>query len=563
VSHSDRYVVRLPMISRFRFIRHLRVQSGPQTLAFVTGVYVALVLNNTFWEKVAEYLHQDPSSVFALYAAICSFFVILTTAFAGPYVLRPALVFFVWVAAVSSWFVDSYGVVIDTDMVRNTFETTTAEASDLLTPGFLLHLAIYAGIPSLIIVSARIRYPNFRRTLARNAIVMISLAAVFGTAAITFYKPYSTVVRTKRDLVKTLNPITPLVSTFKYATAASRERAIVVLPRGEDAQIMPASDGSRKPRVTILVVGETARASNFSLDGYGRQTNPRLQEQGVLYFSNVRSCGTATDVSLPCMFSDLGRSQYTHSKGLSNENVLDVLSRAGVDVTWIDNNTGSKGVADRVRFESIAGSSNAEFCQDGNCLDAAFFQKIDDWLANVKKDSVLVLHQLGNHGPAYYKRYPEAFRRYQPDCRTSELTQCADQEIVNAYDNAILYTDFVLSGIVDRLKARKSVISPSMLYVSDHGESLGEKGLYLHGTPYFFAPDEQTRIPLVLWADKSFLDGLGASEGCLDAKRKDPFSHDNLFSSVLGMMNIATSAYRPELDLLRSCRNPAGVEQRS
>ena len=239
---------------------------------------------------------------------------------------------------------------------------------------------------------------------------------------------------------------------------------------------------------------------------------------------------------------------------MENENVLDVLVRAGVDVTWMENNTGSKGVADRVRNVIITGSSDSRFCKDGDCKDEIFLEKIDEWLNGITKDSVLVLHQLGNHGPAYYERYPDAFRKFIPDCRTTELSRCKDAEIVNAYDNAILYTDFILSKIVERLKARTVTLSTGFLYVSDHGESLGENNLYLHGTPYFMAPDEQTRVPLIAWFDRQFASSMGLNLDCLKKSATMPLSHDNLFSSLLGMMNVTTKAYERDLDMYAACR---------
>jgi lipid A ethanolaminephosphotransferase len=165
---------------------------------------------------------------------------------------------------------------------------------------------------------------------------------------------------------------------------------------------------------------------------------------------------------------------------------------------------------------------------------------------------VLVLHQIGSHGPSYFQRYPDAFRRFTPDCRTSELGNCSRDEIVNAYDNTVLYTDHVLSTIIDKLKRREDRMAASMIYMSDHGESLGEHGLYLHGAPYFIAPSQQTHIPFVLWLGREAKAGVEPS--CVAAKTIEPQSHDNLFHTVLGMMNVAAGVYDPALDVLSSCR---------
>ena len=536
-----------------------RPEIGSEILSVLAAAYIAFFLNDTFWEKATVYLAANGSALVALRVAILSLLIVCTTLASAKFLIKPALIFLIGVSAAASWFTDSFGVVVDTDMVRNIFETTSTEAKDLFTTGFLRHLALYFLLPSLLIVWVRVRHRTLLRKVFWNSIVSISCLLVFAGIGMAYYKPYSAVVRTKRDLVKTFNPVTPLVSTVKYALGAGREMTIVARPLGTDATVKAAADGSRKPKVAVVVVGETTRGANFSLGSYTRETNPMLARQDVIYFPNVASCGTATDVSLPCMFSNLKRSGYSHDTGLANENVLDVLRRAGIDVTWLDNNTGSKGIADRVRYLNIGGSSDARFCKDGECKDGIFLDKVDGWLANIKKDSVLVLHQLGNHGPSYYERYPDDFRRFVPDCQTSELANCKDQEIVNAYDNAILYTDAVLSQVIDRLKANSDRVSAGFLYISDHGESLGERGLYLHGTPYMLAPDEQTRIPLIVWFDPGFAASMSLDVSCLRNSASSSRSHDNLFSSLLGMMNVSTKVYEQEMDLFAGCRRPVGI----
>ena len=110
---------------------------------------------------------------------------------------------------------------------------------------------------------------------------------------------------------------------------------------------------------------------------------------------------------------------------------------------------------------------------------------------------------MGNHGPAYFKRYPKEFEKFKPACQTAELSECSDEEIGNAYDNAILYTDYFLSQVVQLLKQNEQKFEASMLYISDHGESLGENNLYLHGMPYMLAPSEQTDVPVIVWAGKT------------------------------------------------------------
>lgn len=537
-----------------RRISAFRPNLGSLVVSLLVAAYLLVVLNATFWSKAGFYLKDDPWALAALWVAMFALFSIGTVAVSVKYLLKPLFIFYIAVATGAAWFTDNYGVFVDTDMVRNIFETTKAESQDLITPGLVLHFAVYFLLPSLLLLWVRVVHRSFGQKLLRNGLAIFVCFLVFAGLGAAFYKPYSAIVRTKRELVKTLNPITPLVSTAKYLMGASQEVAVVVKPLGEDARITATADGSKRPRVAIVIVGETARAANFSLGSYERETNPELARQDVIYYPNVSSCGTATDVSLPCMFSNLKRSGYSHKGGLENENVLDVLSRAGISVTWMENNTGSKGVADRVRNVVLTGSTDPRFCKDGDCKDEIFLDKIDEWLNGITKDSVLVLHQLGNHGPAYYERYPDAFRKFLPDCQTSELARCEDRQIVNTYDNAILYTDFVLSKIVDRLKARSETLSTGFLYVSDHGESLGENNMYLHGAPYFIAPKEQTAVPMITWFDPKFAASTGLNMDCLKTSASNPLSHDNLFSSLLGMMNVTTKVYERDLDMFATCR---------
>jgi lipid A ethanolaminephosphotransferase len=536
-----------------------RPRIGSVTLSAIVGLYLVLFTNFTFWKKVHAYLGFEPGAVVALYIAIAMLFIGAITLFSAKYVIKPVLIFLIIAAAMAAWFTDSFGVILDSDMIRNAMQTTPAEAQHLITPGLLLHALLYGVIPIALVLWVRVVHRPILQKLLWNSLTVIACFAVFAVAALTYSKTYTAAIRQHRDMLKSLNPIVPIVSTAKYFVQTGEEARLVVAPLGLDAKVATPAGTTDKPRVTIIVAGETARAMNFSLGGYHRDTNPELEKQDIVYFPNATSCGTATATSIPCMFSQFTRDNFDHAKGLANEGLMDVLAHAGIDTAWFDNNTGSKGVADRITYIDLAKSTDARYCSDGECQDGIFLDKFDEWLANVKKDSVLVLHQIGSHGPAYYLRYPEAFRKFTPECQTAELGNCKDADIVNAYDNTILYTDHFLSGIIDKLKARSDKIAAGMIYMSDHGESLGENGLYLHGTPYIFAPDEQTHVPFLVWLDPDFRKSMGVDMACVARQRARPTSHDNLFHSVLGMMNVTTSAYDAKLDVFAGCMPRKGV----
>jgi lipid A ethanolaminephosphotransferase len=535
-----------------------RPRMGSVALSVVTAIYILGVANQTFWMRAFEYLSSAPLAFVGFVLGICALTIAALTTFSVKYLIKPALIFFLMVAVVSSWFNDQFGVIIDKEMIRNAAVTTHAESAHLITPAFVFHILLKGILPSLFILWVQVVHKPFLKKFVWNMAVIVPCLAIFVAAGLSFSQTYASVGRIHRDILLTLNPFLPIGSVARFVFASEEDRNIVRRPLGTDAHQRSAS-ANGKPRVTIIIAGETGRAQNFSLGGYPRETNPEMKARGVIYYANATSCGTATAVSLPCMYSVYPRKEYTHRKGLETDNLTDILGHAKIDVEWWDNDTGSYGVANRIPYRFLPDAADPRFCTDGECLDTVLLDKLDDWLAHVKSDSVLVLHQLGSHGPAYYRRYPDDFRRFTPDCRTAEFGACKPEEIVNAYDNSILFTDHVVAKVIDNLKKRQGSISASMLYVSDHGESLGENGLYLHGAPYIIAPAEQTHAPIIAWLSQDFSAASGIDTACLAASASDPVSHDNFFHSVLGLMDVATTVYDPKLDLFARCRNTANV----
>ena len=314
---------------------------------------------------------------------------------------------------------------------------------------------------------------------------------------------------------------------------------------GLDAKI---NKKSTQKRLVILVVGETARSDHMSINGYEVETNPYLKQEKIISFKEMFSCGTDTAWSVPCMFSILGRDNYNHTSGKNMSNSLDLISEAGVSVLWLDNNSDSKGVADRIPYENYRSSELNPLCNP-ECRDEGMLLNLQNYInAQMSNDILIVLHLMGSHGPAYFKRYPPEFEVFKPVCKTSQLNECSNQEIVNAYDNTILYTDYFLSKVVELLKVNSENSDTAMFYISDHGESLGEGGLYLHGMPYFMAPEEQVKIPAFLWLDDSISELMDI--GAIIKKSESKQSHDSLFHTLLGLMDIETDLYSKDLDLI-------------
>lgn len=529
-----------------------RPELGSVTVSILTALYLLALTNWSFWSKGWRYLEGRPTTFASIAIGIACLYVALCVAVSLKYVMKPLFMLLILASAAGAWFMDRFGVIIDIEMIRNAAETNSAEAGHLITAGFLLHMLAYGVLPCLLIGWVKVRHRPFFGKVRGNLAVIVPVLVIALVAGLSHARVYAAAVRAHHDWFETLNPFVPLVTAVAFAAGQSGDENLAAAPLGTDARVADVPIGKRKPRLMIVVAGETARADNFSLGGYGRDTNPELARKDIRYFPDTTSCGTATAVSLPCMFSVYTRADYTHRKGLSTENLLDVLSHAGIRVEWWDNNTGSKHIASRVTERSLIAGGNPRDCSGGECRDQVLLDALDAWIGLVDRDTVLVLHQIGSHGPAYFQRYPENFRRFTPDCRSADFSDCTKEEIVNAYDNTIAYTDHILAGVIGRLEKQQDRLDVSMLYMSDHGESLGELGLYLHGAPYLIAPRQQTRVPFVLWLGKQAR--AAHSAACLDDETKEPQSHDNLFHSVLGMMRVETGVRDPSLDLLSPCR---------
>lgn len=540
----------------FKTFASYRPRMRSEWLSLLTAVYLLFFMNGTFWAKSSAFLKGDAFAVFGLGIGLLAAFMALIVTFSAKYVIKPVLIAAVLASVAGAWFMDRFGVIIDGEMIRNAMETNRAEASHLITPAFILHMVLFGLLPTLFIFIVEIVHRPILKKVAVNLMIILPCLLIFGLAGLSNSGTYIFNIRQHRDWFRSLNPVFPMASAAGFLIGESKEQDIVVQPLGMDAKVSDVIKNSeRKPRVTIIVVGETARAENFQLGGYARQTNPELSKRDIVYFKNTSSCGTATAVSVPCMFSVYGRRDYSHAKAMATEDLMDVLSHATIKTEWWDNNTGDKHVADRIKKTELFKSDDPRFCKDGECLDQILVDGLDAWLEKVDGDSVLVLHQLGNHGPAYYLRYPEEFQKFEPDCRSVEFDTCTPETIANAYDNALLYTDHILAQVIDTLEAHGNRLDTAMIYMSDHGESLGENGLYLHGAPYMFAPTQQTHVPFVFWASPGLQQSAGIDKACLTAKADAPLSHDNLFHSVLGLMQVTTTIHDPALDIFAHCRN--------
>lgn len=530
-----------------------RSLSSNTLILLVTGFLLASG-NATFIANVLKIYPPQGSNILFLLSLIIVFGGVTTLLLALLCFRRstkPVLMTVLLLSSMAAYFMDSYGVIISDDMMRNAAHTNTAETLELLNFKLLAYLAVLGIMPALAVAFVPLRQQRFSDELiARLKLSGIAIAFTIGTA-LAFGSFYASFLREHKELRQHANPVYYLYSAVKYAGQSLKTSTNApIITVGADAAI-PPSDVDRE--LTIMVVGETARADRFSLNGYQRDTNPQLSKLNVVNFTNFRACGTSTAVSVPCMFLLDGQAGAASSQIKTDENLLDVLKRSGVAVLWRDNNSDSKGVAERVTFQDYKSPKTNTVC-DIECRDEGMLVGLQEFIdSHPTGDVFIVLHQMGNHGPAYFRRYPPEFEKFKPACKDSDLSRCSREEIGNAYDNAILYTDHFLAKIIGLLRKNDNKFETALFYVSDHGESLGENGLYLHGLPKAIAPDTQLHIPALMWFGANFRD---ANIPALRAKTGERFTHSNVFHTLLGIFEVETSVYRPRMDMLDSARPP-------
>lgn len=532
------------------------------TLVILSSLWLAIMGNLALWKTLTELPDLTGShGIFfgvALALIIAGVTASLLSVVAWRHTLKPVITLFLLLAGFATHYMLAYGIVVDTPMVINVFQTDTREARDQLSWQLAVTVLVLAVLPGIWLWRQPLTSPGWQQQLWRNGALCLSGVVLSFTMLQLVFQDFASLMRNHTQVRYQINPLNSVYALLDMTVIPSGRPSGPIQPLGTDAQIIPRLPSApQRPPLLVLVLGETARSQNFSLNGYARPTNPLLAQQNITSFTQVTACGTSTAESVPCMFSHLGRVAYA-KRDQDFENLLDVLQHAGYAVLWIDNQSGCKDQCDRVAHVNTSNLQVPGYCEAGECRDTVMLTRVDAELAKLPAErrargTVVVMHQMGSHGPAYFKRTPAEFKKFTPECQDTSLSQCDRTQVVNAYDNTILFTDYFLSRVIEWLKTQEKTHTPAMLYVADHGESLGEKNIYLHGLPYAVAPVEQKAVPLITWLSPGFEQLSRVTTRCLQTERHKPLSHDNLFHSVLGLMAVNTTAYQRERDFFAAC----------
>jgi len=517
-------------------------------LILYTSLYLTLFYNYAFTQQMLSAFAFEAKNIgfyISVFLVITALNALVVTLVATQRTLKVTYMFIFFVTSLTAYFTNTYGVVMNQDMMRNLAQTDMHESLDLITTKQLIYVFLLGVLPSLLISKVELQKRPLKKELVSKLILGVGSLAFIALNFFAFSAHYTSFFREHGNVRTYIYPTYWIYNSIYYLVATDYTK-VVAEPIEDDAYIDP----NATKKLLFVIVGETARADHFSLNGYEKETNPLLAKEDIINFENVSSCGTSTAYSVPCMFSKFTRDSYSYKKSLSHENVLDVLRHTNeVAILWRDNNSDSKGVALRVPYEDYKYSPQNTICENGECRDEGMLVGLDEFIEKHKgKNIIIILHQMGNHGPAYYKRYPKAFAHFQPECKTNQLEDCTKEEINNAYDNAILYTDYFLDKSIELLKKYDTIYDTALIYMSDHGESLGENGVYLHGLPYVVAPEAQTHIPAIIWLGEKSKKDFNAT--AIDSSKEKSYSHDNLFHTILGFFGVKSRVYQKDLDIL-------------
>ena len=448
-------------------------------------------------------------------------FVFYLIFFLSRIVGKSLLVLFFILNALAVYFVNTYGVIIDESMIGNVLNTNFQESSGFFSIKLIIYVVLFGILPSIYIIKTEIINVTLKKFAVTSSLTLLFVAVlIFANASNWLW-----IDKNSKTLGGLAMPWSYTVNiSLHYIHEYKKNKKEILLP---DATIK-----DNKKSVVVLVIGESARSQNFSLYGYNKNTNPLLSKEKNLFSFNATSCATYTTAGVKCIL------EHQNTDDLY-EILPNYLYRNNVEVIWRTTNSGEPPI--HIKNYQTGEILSADCKGEGCGYDEILLTGIKDQILASKKDKILIiLHTSTSHGPTYSKKYPPRFETFKPVCNSVELGNCTHEELINAYDNTIVYTDYILYNVIENLKQLKEYNS-AMLFVSDHGESLGEKNLYMHGLPLSIAPKEQFDIPFVVWF----------SDSSKQLKPNRTVSQNHVFHSVINFLGIRTPIYDENMNIFK------------
>lgn len=515
-----------------------------KNLILIYSFISVLIFNWAFFHNLYIAEAGIGGSLVAIILLICLSNILYAILFVR-YIAKPLLILLIIGNTVALYFMNTYNAAIDKIMIINALQTDKGEVGELLSWNMLLY-ALFILVAVVFVLKLRINFAPLKQELKQRSIIILISTILGGLIFTPFYKKIDVFMSENKELRYYILPSNYISSTFSVIKMMHKHPDKLKILT-ENVTVKPYWPNNGRKNLFVFILGETARAANFSLHGYHRPTNKPLSpyQKDMIVFDKMQSCGTSTAISVPCIFSPYPRKEFKNKLTSYSENVLDVFKEIGYEVIWKDANSGCKGVCNRVKTEI--------YCEYGTCMDIEMNQNFAEQVKKANKDMFVVFHQRGSHGPMYSNRYPLEFELYKPACKDEDIKNCPKETVINAYDNSIYYTSYVIADMLEQLKPLENKYNIVVLYTSDHGESLGEDGKYLHGSVYESAPALQKEVPFFIWMPKSASKGLSLNRECLNKKIHQPVSHDNIFHSLLGLGGIKIPEYDESLDIFAHC----------
>ena len=501
-------------------IKQLNITLSPVCFSIIYSLFTVVIYNNyaftRFYSNTKSLYFCGVMSLF-LFVMYCFIF---TICFA-KHLLKPLSILLIICNSAILYFMKTYNVLFDDVMLLNVIETDTKEAFELINLKLVIHNIIYAIIPILLVLKIKIKYNEKVIKNIMQKVICCTISIIVAILLILLnYKNISSVVRQNKELKYAILPVNYFASVVSISKVYFKKiKYGTEINKIAQNAVFDLKSKNGKKNLVVFIVGEAARWKNFSLNGqYNIDTNKLLKQQDLIFFNDFYSCGTSTAISVPCMFSHRDRKHFKTAEFARNENLVDFLAKNSESV-WVDNNSGCKNVCNRIKTIEYVRGGDSQFCDNSKkeCYDEVLIEELQKQLKDgLKQDNNFVyLHQKGSHGPAYFLRVPDKFKVFQPFCKSEYFNDCTQEEITNSYNNTLYYTSFVINSIIEELKQHENEYNVALFYVSDHGQSLGEKNIYLHGMPYMIAPEEQKHIPAIFWMSDDFKNEFNLNTQCL------------------------------------------------
>ena len=507
----------------------------------IYALVALLIYNFYFWSEIKRTVPTQ---------ALCLLFVLAFALFMLMQMLifwrRTTKVFSILLVianTLASYFIFSFHIVINKTMLANVIDTNFFEATEWLGVSFWFYLIAFAVIPGWLIFKSDIQFPSVCKRLKAGLVLLL----IIGMAAIPLRMHKTEVHIYLKEHFNLRYQLVPTGYTSAIISLGiARFKKVPVLD-SEKGLVQKKYWKSDKKNLIVFVLGESVRDRNFGLSGYKRDTTAPLRPyiDDIFHFPATESCGVVTRVSVPCMFSVYDRNSYKEQAIPYTTNALDILHKNGWQMLWLDNELGCNKVCRNILTEYT--------CTSRDCVDQVLNDELRKKLSTFEKDAFVILHQRGSHGPRYDLRVPPEHRKWSPYCERADYQNCSHEEIINVYDNSIYYTSFLLADLMKTLSDKTDEYNPILIYISDHGESLGEGNNWGHGGDFKTAPKEQTEVPFFVWMPQSTQKAFGFNRACLKGKTKEKKSQDVIFHSLLGLVGITTDTYQPDLDIFSGC----------